>query len=698
MIVQNLYKKLYEVKSLKAIRSGLVITIPVLLLGSFSLVVTSFPFDVYQDFIQNFLNGSLYKLFNNIYNSTFGFLSIFLVFNISFDYSSYENKRISFIEPITSLVCFLIFHGFTPSRPDLSFMGPSSVFSAIYIAVIVSMFLDFIKKRGNIEFTLFAEGNTILFTDIIKTLIPAFFIIFAFSVLETMLFSYFGVLSIHNFLNEIFFQKVAQISSEFLIGLLFVFLTSFLWFFGIHGNNSLSLIADNIFVPAIDINNSLVSSGLAPTEIVTKPFLDSFVFIGGSGTCFAFLIALFIFSKRKYNRQLAAFSSISVLFNINEILLFGVPIVLNISFFLPFILTPVCNYIVSYIATLLGFVPYTTETVTWTTPIFLSGFLTTQSIKGVILQVVNLAIGIALYAPAIRRMDAIAEVENKNYLKKLIDKLNEVQENNSDIQLLRLFGPLGSLSRALASDIKKIFKTNSFELYYQPQFDNKALIGVETLLRWKHPTLGMIYPPLIIKLAEEEDILVFAERAIIEKSFADYADLKRISDENFKLSINITVKTLLSGDFENFIKKLIKKYAIPQKAICLEITEHMSVLSSDEIKQRIEAIKKLGILFSIDDFSMGHTNLLYLQNNHFDYVKLDGSLIRNIQENDNSVEIISSIVHLSKSLCFSIVAEYVETDKQLEILKNIGCHYFQGYLYSPALPLQALLDKYEKLS
>jgi len=235
-------------------------------------------------------------------------------------------------------------------------------------------------------------------------------------------------------------------------------------------------------------------------------------------------------------------------------------------------------------------------------------------------------------------------------------------------------------------------------LYYQPQFDNKALIGVETLLRWKHPTLGMIYPPLIIKLAEEEDILVFAERAIIEKSFADYADLKRISDENFKLSINITVKTLLSGDFENFIKKLIKKYAIPQKAICLEITEHMSVLSSDEIKQRIEAIKKLGILFSIDDFSMGHTNLLYLQNNHFDYVKLDGSLIRNIQENDNSVEIISSIVHLSKSLCFSIVAEYVETDKQLEILKNIGCHYFQGYLYSPALPLQALLDKYEKLS
>lgn len=698
MGIKTIYKKLYEAKSLKAVRSGLVITIPVLLLGAFSLVITSFPVDIYQQFIHSFLNGAIYKVFNNIYNSTFGFLSVFLVFNISFAYSSYENKRISFIEPITSLICFLIFQGFNPSNPDFSSMGTSSVFSAIFISVLVSMFFDFIKTRGNIEFTLFAEGNTILFIDIIKTLVPAVFIIFIFSVLETLLFSNFGIMSIQNFLNEFLFQKIILISSEFLIGLLFVFLTSFLWFFGIHGNNSLSFIADNIFVPAIDINNSLLFNGLAPTEIVTQSFLDSFVFIGGSGTCFAFLIALLIFSKRKYNRQLVAFSSFSVLFNINEILLFGVPIVFNSSFFLPFILTPLCNYTVSYVATLIGLVPYTTEVVPWTTPVFLSGFLSTQSIRGVILQVINLAIGIALYAPAIRNADALTEVENKNYLKQLIDKLNKAQENNSDIQLLRLFGSLGALSRALATDVKKIFKTNNFELYYQPQFDKKEMIGVEALLRWKHPILGMIYPPLIIKLAEEEKILVTAEKAIIEKAFGDYQNLKKINNENFKVSINVTIKTLLSNNFETFVQNLINKYAVPKDVICFEITEHMSVLSSEEIKNIIENIKNMGILFSIDDFSMGHTSLLYLQNNQFDYVKLDGSLTRNIQENDNSLEIISSIVHLSKSLHFSIVAEFVETEEQLATLEDIGCHFFQGYLYSPPLPLETLLDKYKTFS
>ena len=105
----------------------------------------------------------------------------------------------------------------------------------------------------------------------------------------------------------------------------------------------------------------------------------------------------------------------------------------------------------------------------------------------------------------------------------------------------------------------------------------------------------------------------------------------------------------------------------------------------------LRKIKALGFTFALDDFSMGHTSLQYLQHNQFDMVKLDGNLVRSILSNERTKEIINSIVYLSKSLGFNVIAEFVETDEQKKALENIGCLLYQGYLYSPAVDCEALL-------
>lgn len=128
----------------------------------------------------------------------------------------------------------------------------------------------------------------------------------------------------------------------------------------------------------------------------------------------------------------------------------------------------------------------------------------------------------------------------------------------------------------------------------------------------------------------------------------------------------------------------------------MEITEQDALSSSIDIADKIKNIKAKGHKFLIDDFGMGHTSLTYLQTNYFDVVKLDGSLTRDVLCNERNSDIIGSIVYLSKSLHFKIIAEYVEDENQRDELKRLGCDAFQGYLYSKPLEEDALLTWMEE--
>lgn len=162
-------------------------------------------------------------------------------------------------------------------------------------------------------------------------------------------------------------------------------------------------------------------------------------------------------------------------------------------------------------------------------------------------------------------------------------------------------------------------------------------------------------------------------------------------DGEFKISVNITAKSLL-WDIEGCIEDCLKKYDIPSQKLWLEITEQDILVNTDTVIDKLNHLKKLGHTLLIDDFGMGHTSLIYLQSNYFNVVKLDGSLVKKMLDSKTSQEIISSIVELGNKLGVKIIAEFVETEHHWNMLAELGCNWYQGYLFSKPVPLDEFIS------
>lgn len=185
-----------------------------------------------------------------------------------------------------------------------------------------------------------------------------------------------------------------------------VFLTHLFWFFGLHGANILGGIIEPIFLAMMAANiDALIAHETIP-HIVTKPFLDAFVYMGGAGTVLGLMLAILLFGRSRQYRTLAKLAVAPVLFNINESVLFGMPIVLNPLLLAPFILAPMATTITSYLAFAWGLVPRTITVIPWATPPILSGLLATGGAwQAPVLQLINIAISVLIYAPFVRAAD-----------------------------------------------------------------------------------------------------------------------------------------------------------------------------------------------------------------------------------------------------------------------------------------------------
>jgi EAL domain-containing protein (putative c-di-GMP-specific phosphodiesterase class I) len=149
---------------------------------------------------------------------------------------------------------------------------------------------------------------------------------------------------------------------------------------------------------------------------------------------------------------------------------------------------------------------------------------------------------------------------------------------------------------------------------------------------------------------------------------------------------------LEENNFVEFVDKIIHRYSINPKKLQIEITEGAALSDNERILSQLKAIKNLGVGLAMDDFGMGHSSLRYLKEYDFDTIKLDGSLIRETVSNQNCRDIVSSIVSLGKSLKYTVIAEYVDSPEQKEILNDLGCGLYQGHLFSPALPCNEIIQ------
>ncbi len=665
-------------------------TIPVIIIGSMALAFRSLPVPFYQSFIHSFMGGIIVNILTFVYDATFGVLSIYLTFNIALIYAQSKSDKIKYIygAPIVSVGAFIILIGITANNTaNIGYLDVTGMFTAIFSSVFAGCLYTAIAGKKIKIFNVYAEGMDSLFNNATSVIVPAALTL--------------SIISVFNYLVHIIFdvgcfqEMFVMLTNNLFIGMgrtllsevLFVIISSLLWFFGIHGSNVLENVSRNIFAQGLEINMANIANGLPATEIVSKTFFDIFVVMGGCGTTLCLLIAILIFSKRKSSRSLAKISFFPMIFNINEPMIFGLPVIFNPVLFIPFIATPLLCTIISYFALASGIVPLCTSPVEWTTPVFLSGYIATGSVRGGLLQLVNLIIGVMVYMPFIRLFDDEKTINMKQHVSLLEDIVIKCEENNEEFMLAVRNDNIGDTAKMLVEELKYAISHDELNVYYQPQYDNDYnCIGAEALLRWNHSICGMIYPPLIIKLAEESDLLLELENKIFDMVFYDIKNTFSKIDEYFKICINVSASTLQNESFEFMLKELTQNREINPKNICIEVTEKMTLNFDKDLEDKIERIKKLGFSLAIDDFSMGYTSIKYLKSSIFDMVKLDGSLVQGMSDNPRCENIIESITNLGQSLDFDVLAEFVETQEQFDRLKSIGCFKYQGYLFSPAVP------------
>lgn len=233
-----------------------------------------------------------------------------------------------------------------------------------------------------------------------------------------------------------------------------------------------------------------------------------------------------------------------------------------------------------------------------------------------------------------------------------------------------------------------------FTLFYQPQFKlgTGEITGMEALVRWVHPEVGFISPAEFIPLAEETGQIYSLERWIITKALEQKKLWEEQGFKNLILSINLSGKTLTSDINFHELEYILSQVSIDFTKIVIEITETASISDVDIVIEHLDILKKLGLRVALDDFGTGYSSLNYLKKFPIDIIKLDKSFINSISEGGIDTLLIKNIIYLAHDLEFEVVAEGIETQEQLDYLKNYYCESGQGYLLSRPLPVDKIRD------
>lgn len=246
----------------------------------------------------------------------------------------------------------------------------------------------------------------------------------------------------------------------------------------------------------------------------------------------------------------------------------------------------------------------------------------------------------------------------------------------------------------LEQDLTEAIKREQFVLHFQPIVDHEGCtLGLEALIRWLHPKQGLISPATFIPIAESSDRIVSIGWWVMEQACFQ---LGRWQDQperhHLWIAVNVSAKQLCEGSFVLDLESLLKRSGAPASQLCLEITE--TVLLEGQgfgLIQTFAAIRSLGIRLSLDDFGTGYSSLSYLKSLPLTKVKIDQMFVRSLLDSPKDQAITEAILDLADKLGLSVVAEGVETQGQFELLSNLGCQQFQGYLFGRPAPLDKLI-------
>ena len=235
------------------------------------------------------------------------------------------------------------------------------------------------------------------------------------------------------------------------------------------------------------------------------------------------------------------------------------------------------------------------------------------------------------------------------------------------------------------SELHSAFKRGDFELHYQPQLDltNQRIVGYEALIRWRHPTRGMIPPMEFIPIAEETGMIVPIGEWVLRKACND---AHMLPDDCF-VAVNISPVQFMTKDFMAMVRSILNETGVKPQKLELEVTETAMMQDRERAARILEELCAMGISVAVDDFGTGYSNLSYLIDFSFQKLKIDRSFIARMEQDSNSGAVVSTIVGLSWALGVHTIAEGVETESQATLLRAAGCEVVQGYFYGRPEPL-----------
>lgn len=248
-------------------------------------------------------------------------------------------------------------------------------------------------------------------------------------------------------------------------------------------------------------------------------------------------------------------------------------------------------------------------------------------------------------------------------------------------------------NRRLNLDLRKALADKQFEVFYQPIIDLKTqkIIKAEALIRWRHPKKGYISPAEFIPLTEKNKLIITIGDWVFKQAIQALTTI-RAEYPDFQININKSPVQIedSTSNIQSWTDEL-KRNGLPGESICIEITEGLLLNVSATVTEKLHSLSKSSIMFALDDFGTGYSALSYLTKFNLDYIKIDRSFIKNIDTNPKDLTLCRAIISMSHSLGKKVVAEGVETQKQMDLLTASKCDYAQGFLFHKPMPLADLL-------
>ncbi len=230
-------------------------------------------------------------------------------------------------------------------------------------------------------------------------------------------------------------------------------------------------------------------------------------------------------------------------------------------------------------------------------------------------------------------------------------------------------------------------ESQEFVLYFQPIVDVRTgkAVKMEALVRWQHPTLGLISPDIFIPLAEENGTILSLGKWVLETACIQNSLWRKMGLGTLHISVNLSARQFQQQNIVSMVKDILVKTKLPPSSLELEITETVTIQNGNLTKEYLNQFQQMGISLAMDDFGTGYSSLSYLKQFAFQTIKIDRSFVQNAIDNKEDMAIVRAIISLSQALGVAVVAEGVETKELKDFLQNLQCYYMQGYYFSKPL-------------